>query len=125
MAWKVLPLGDVGNAMTGLVVRGLWMEYSGQTVLERVNLALGAGEFCAIVGPSGCGKTTLLPMLLSIEKPTRGEILLDGKKLAPEPSAGRGVVFQRYSVFPHLRIVENVMLGLEFSRAPVHQRDIQ
>jgi NitT/TauT family transport system ATP-binding protein len=104
--------------MSGLIVRNLWMEYPGQTVLERVNLSLGAGEFCALVGPSGCGKTTFLRMLLSIEKPTRGEILLDGQPLPVEPSAGRGVVFQRYSVFPHLRVVENVMLGLEFSSAP-------
>jgi NitT/TauT family transport system ATP-binding protein len=103
--------------MSGLVVRDLWMEYPGQMVLERVNLTLEAREFCAIVGPSGCGKTTFLRMLLSIEKPTRGEILLDGKTLPPEPSAGRGVVFQRYSVFPHLRVVENVMLGLELSQA--------
>jgi NitT/TauT family transport system ATP-binding protein len=103
--------------MSGLVVRDLWMEYPGQVVLERVNLSLDAGDFCAVVGPSGCGKTTLLRMLLSIERPTRGEILLDGQRLPPEPSAGRGVVFQRYSVFPHLRVVENVLLGLEFSSA--------
>ena len=104
--------------MSGLVVRDLWMEYPGQVVLERVNLSLDARrEFCAVVGPSGCGKTTFLRMLLSIEKPTRGEILLDGHKLPPEPCAGRGVVFQRYSVFPHLRVVENVMLGLELSAA--------
>jgi NitT/TauT family transport system ATP-binding protein len=108
--------------MSGLVVRDLWMEYPGQMVLERVNLSLGASEFCAVVGPSGCGKTTFLRMLLSIEKPTRGEILLDGQKLPPEPCAGRGVVFQRYSVFPHLRVVENVMLGLEFSSAPLTAR---
>jgi NitT/TauT family transport system ATP-binding protein len=103
--------------MSGLVVRNLWMEFPGQLVLERVNLSLDADDFCAVVGPSGCGKTTFLRMLLSIDKPTRGEILLDGRKLPSEPSAGRGVVFQRYSVFPHLRVVENVMLGLEFSSA--------
>jgi NitT/TauT family transport system ATP-binding protein len=108
--------------MSGLVVRDLWMEYPGQVVLERVNLSLDAGDFCAVVGPSGCGKTTFLRLLLSIEKPTRGEILLDGQKLPPEPCAGRGVVFQRYSVFPHLRVIENVLLGLEFSSARLSGR---
>ncbi len=108
--------------MSFLVMRDLWMEYPGQMVLERVNVSLGAGDFCALVGPSGCGKTTLLRTLLSIEQPTRGEILLDGQKLPAEPGAGRGVVFQRYSVFPHLRVVENVMLGLEFGAARLTAR---
>jgi NitT/TauT family transport system ATP-binding protein len=110
------------SAPAGLVVRDLWMEYPGQCVLERVNLSLGAGEFCAIVGPSGCGKTTFLRMMLSIEKPTRGTILLDGAPLPPEPRADRGVVFQRYSVFPHLRVIDNVLLGLEFAASPLTGR---
>jgi NitT/TauT family transport system ATP-binding protein len=115
-------MGRAGGAMSGLEVRNLWMEYPGQVVLERVNLSLGAGEFCALVGPSGCGKTTLLRLLLSIERPTRGDILLDGQPLPAEPCDGRGVVFQRYSVFPHLRAVENVVLGLEFGAAPLTAR---
>jgi NitT/TauT family transport system ATP-binding protein len=108
--------------MNSLLVRNVWMEFSGQMVLERVNLSLGPGEFCAVVGPSGCGKTTFLRMLLSIERPTRGEILLDGAPLAGEPRADRGVVFQRYSVFPHLSAVENVMLGLDFTGARLSGR---
>jgi len=101
--------------MSAVTLRDIWMEYPGQMVLERVNLSLESGAFCAIVGPSGCGKTTLLRMLLSIEQPTRGEIRLDGAKLAPEPRADRGVVFQRYSVFAHLRVIDNVVLGLDFT----------
>ncbi len=58
-----------------LTVRNVWMEYPGQMVLERVNLALEPGAFCALVGASGCGKTTFLRMLLSIERPTKGSIL--------------------------------------------------
>jgi NitT/TauT family transport system ATP-binding protein len=103
--------------MSAVSVRDVWMEYPGQMVLERINLSLGAGEFCAVVGPSGCGKTTFLRMLLSIERPTRGEILLDGQALPPEPRADRGVVFQRYAVFPHLRVIDNVVLGLAFTEA--------
>jgi NitT/TauT family transport system ATP-binding protein len=91
------------------------MEYPGQVVLERINLEIASGEFCVLIGPSGCGKTTFLRLLLSMEQPTKGEILLDGETLPPEPGPDRGVVFQRYSVFPHLTVVENVILGLEFS----------
>lgn len=105
------------SAKPGLHVKNVWMEYPGQMVLERVNLDLPQGEFCAVVGPSGCGKTTFLRMLLSIERPTRGEILLDGAPLPPEPRADRGVVFQRYSVFPHMRVIDNVLLGLDFTGA--------
>jgi NitT/TauT family transport system ATP-binding protein len=101
--------------MSAVSVRHLWMEYPGQIVLERINLEIASGEFCVLLGPSGCGKTTFLRLLLSMERPTRGEILLDGEKLPPEPGPDRGVVFQRYSVFPHLTVVGNIILGLEFA----------
>jgi len=101
--------------MSQVSVRNVWMEYPGQIVLERINLEIASGEFCVLIGPSGCGKTTFLRLLLSMETPTRGEILLDGEKLPGEPGPDRGVVFQRYSVFPHLTVVENVILGLEFA----------
>ena len=104
--------------MSQVSVRNLWMEYPGQTVLERINLEIASGEFCVLLGPSGCGKTTFLRLLLSMEQPTRGEILLDGEKLPPEPGPDRGVVFQRYSVFPHLTVIQNVILGLEFAQSP-------
>jgi NitT/TauT family transport system ATP-binding protein len=104
--------------LSAVAVRDLWMEYAGQSVLERIDLEVMPGEFCAIVGPSGCGKTTFLRLLLSMERPTRGKILLDGLPLAPEPGPDRGVVFQRYSVYPHLTVIQNVLLGLEFERAP-------
>jgi NitT/TauT family transport system ATP-binding protein len=101
--------------MSAVSVRNLWMEYPGQIVLERINLEIASGEFCVVIGPSGCGKTTFLRLLLSMEQPTRGEILLDGARLPNEPGPDRGVVFQRYSVFPHLTVVQNVILGLEFA----------
>ena len=101
--------------MSQVSVRNLWMEYPGQIVLERVNLEIASGEFVALLGPSGCGKTTFLRLLLSMERPTRGRILLDGTPLPHEPGPDRGVVFQRYSVFPHLTVIENTILGLEFA----------
>jgi len=97
--------------------RNVWKEYGDQVVLERLNLKVQAGEFCTIVGASGCGKTTLLRMLLGVEEPTRGQILLDGRPLSTEPGPDRGIVFQRYSVFPHLTVLKNVMLGLELKGA--------
>jgi len=101
--------------MSRVSVRNLWMEYPGQVVLERINLEIESGEFCVLLGPSGCGKTTFLRLLLSMEQPTRGRILLDGEVLPGEPGPDRGVVFQRYSAFPHLTVTQNVILGLEFA----------
>jgi NitT/TauT family transport system ATP-binding protein len=102
-----------------IAVRNVWVEYGEQVVLERVNLDIPAGSFIAIVGPSGCGKTTFLRLLLGQERPARGEILLDGRPMPDEPGPDRGVVFQRYSVFPHLSVLRNVMLGPELEAAPL------
>ncbi|WP_417792390.1 ABC transporter ATP-binding protein [Stutzerimonas xanthomarina] len=98
-------------------VNNVWQEYADQVVLERLNLSVSEGEFCTLVGASGCGKSTFLRLLLGQERPSRGEILLDGAPIANEPDASRGVVFQRYSVFPHLSVLDNVALGLELPRA--------
>lgn len=101
-----------------LVVKDLWQIYDERPVLERISMEIAEGSFVAIVGPSGCGKTTFLRMLMSEEKPSRGSILLGGAALPDEPTAERGVVFQRYSVFPHLTVLGNVILGIEFREAP-------
>ena len=105
--------------MTAVSIKDVWKEYGKQTVLERINIEVAPHSFCSIVGASGCGKTTFLRILLSEERPTRGKILIDGKPICDEPSSDRGVVFQRYSVFPHLTAIENVMLGLELSRSRI------
>ncbi|MEI5996358.1 ABC transporter ATP-binding protein [Paraburkholderia bengalensis] len=103
-------------------IRNLWKQYGDQVVLERLNLRIAEGEFCSMVGASGCGKSTFLRLLLGQERPTRGQILLDGEPLPAEPDPHRGVVFQRYSVFPHLTVLRNVMLGLELPHAPITGR---
>lgn len=103
--------------MTAVSIKNLWMEYGDQIVLERINLEVPEHSFCSIVGASGCGKTTFLRLLLSQETPTRGSIRIAGEPLAGEPGPDRGVVFQRYSVFPHLTVTENVALGLELARS--------
>jgi len=104
---------------TKLSVQGLSKYYDGMPVLERVNLDVATGSFCTIVGASGCGKSTFLRMLLSQEHPTHGTILLDGHPLPEEPTPDRGIVFQKYSVFSHLTVAENLILAREFETAPL------
>ncbi|MFN3714991.1 MAG: ABC transporter ATP-binding protein [Alcanivoracaceae bacterium] len=94
-------------------VKQVSKQYGDTVVLEKLNFSVNAGEFCTLVGTSGCGKTTFLRMLLGEEKPSKGEILMDGNPLPAEPGEDRGVVFQRYSVMPHLTVLANVMLGPE------------
>lgn len=103
--------------MSLIEVRQLWKRYGDTVVLEKLNLNVEEGEFCTLVGTSGCGKTTFLRMLLGDEQPSSGELLMDGKPMPREPGQERGIVFQRYSVFPHLSVLHNVMLGLELQQS--------
>lgn len=105
-----------------LSLRNVWVEYGDKVVLERVNLDIEAGSFVSIIGPSGAGKSSLLRVVLGQETPTRGSILLDGTPLKPECGPDRGVVFQRYSVFPHLSVLRNTVFGLECAQAPFTAR---
>jgi NitT/TauT family transport system ATP-binding protein len=103
--------------MNAIVFDKVWKEYGDHVVLEQIDLEIAPRAFVALVGPSGCGKTTFLRMLLGEERPTRGSIMVAGAPLKPEPDSDRGVVFQRYSVFPHLTVLGNVMIGREFEQA--------
>lgn len=105
--------------MSFIDINNIWQEYGNHVVLERVNLQIQEGEFCSMVGASGCGKSTFLRLLLGQEAPSRGSITLDGQPLKAEPDSSRGVVFQRYSVFPHLNVLDNVAIGLELPHAPL------
>ncbi|WP_312213652.1 ABC transporter ATP-binding protein [Pseudescherichia sp.] len=105
--------------MSFIDINNIWQEYGNHVVLERVNLQIQQGEFCSMVGASGCGKSTFLRLLLGQERPSRGSITLDGQPLAAEPDRSRGVVFQRYSVFPHLNVLDNVAIGLELPNSPL------
>lgn len=105
-----------------LSLRDIWVEYGDKIVLERVNLDIEAGSFVSIIGPSGAGKSSLLRVILGQEVPHRGTILLDGTPLTPECGPDRGVVFQRYSVFPHLSALRNTVFGLECEKAPLSAR---
>jgi NitT/TauT family transport system ATP-binding protein len=105
--------------MAHISAKNLWKSYGDHVVLENLNLEIADHEFVTIVGASGCGKTTFLRMLLGIEAPSRGRLLIDGEELTPEPNPDRGIVFQRYSLFPHLTVLENVLLGLELEGSRV------
>lgn len=103
--------------MSFLTVENLYKSYGDNLVLERLNKKVEQGEFISMVGASGCGKSTFLNMLLGKESPSKGKITLEGKPLIQEPDAERGIVFQKYSVFPHLTVLQNVMIADEFSQA--------
>jgi NitT/TauT family transport system ATP-binding protein len=115
-------MGTRGAMSALLSLRNVWVEYGDKIVLERVNLDIAERSFVSIVGPSGAGKSTLLRLLLGQEAPSKGCILLDNKPLLPECGPDRGVVFQRYSVFPHLNARRNVLFGLECGSAPFTAR---
>jgi len=108
--------------MSTLTIRNLWKSYGSTPILERINLNLADGDFCAIVGPSGAGKSTLLRLLLGQETPTRGSVRIGDRPLPTEPSADCGIVFQRYSVFPHLNVIGNLLLAQEMACAPLTGR---
>jgi NitT/TauT family transport system ATP-binding protein len=97
-----------------VTARNIFQSYGRRPILERVNLTVDEGEFISIVGASGCGKSTFLRLLLAQEQPTRGEISVAGAAPAAEPGLDRGVVFQKYSVFPHLTVRENIIAGEAF-----------
>lgn len=104
-------------SMPILQAKNVWKEYGDVCVLERINVSINAGEFVTVVGASGCGKSTFLKLVLGTESVSRGELLLDGKPIPQEPDEHRGIVFQKYSVFPHLTALGNVLLADEFAQS--------
>ena len=93
-------------------------EFDGVSVVENMNLYVRKGEFITFLGPSGCGKTTTLRMIAGFELPTSGQILLNGEDISKLPPNQRPVntVFQKYALFPHLNVFENVAFGLKLKR---------
>ncbi|MEM6466444.1 MAG: ABC transporter ATP-binding protein, partial [Pseudomonadota bacterium] len=95
--------------MSYVSVEGIGKSYGTRPILENVSLDVDEGAFVSIVGASGCGKSTFLRLLLDQETPTRGEIRVDGEPVQGEPNPTRGIVFQRYSTFPHMTVRDNLV----------------
>ena len=96
-------------------------EYDDTPAVNNVNLYVKKGEFITFLGPSGCGKTTTLRMIAGFEKPTSGKIYLNGKDITELPPHKRPVntVFQRYALFPHLNVYDNIAYGLKLTKLKV------
>ncbi|GAA0444223.1 ABC transporter ATP-binding protein [Actinoplanes capillaceus] len=109
--------------MTGVAVRleGLRRTFGTVHALDDLDLAIEPGELIALLGPSGCGKTTALRILAGLEDATAGRVLVDGKDVTRLPAnrRGMGMVFQAYSLFPHLTAAQNVEFGLRLRRGPL------
>ena len=106
-------------------IKNVCKSFSGKDVLKDINLYINQGEFLTLLGPSGCGKTTLLRMIAGFLKPDEGSILLDGKDLEGTSPYERplNTVFQRYALFPHLDVYDNIAFGLKLKKVPQAEID--
>ena len=108
-------------------LQDLIMEFDGERILDGINLYINDHEFLTLLGPSGCGKTTTLRIIGGFLTPTSGKVLFDGKCINEEPAYKRQIntVFQRYALFPHLDVYDNVAFGLRVAKLPkaeIHER---
>jgi ABC-type nitrate/sulfonate/bicarbonate transport system ATPase subunit len=94
-----------------LTIRGVERRFDATLALQATDLDVAQNDFVTILGPSGCGKSTLLRIVAGLDVPTAGEVRLDGKRIAG-PGADRGMVFQSYTLFPWLDVIDNVCFGL-------------
>ena len=103
-----------------LELRSVSHRYGDVLAVDQLSLTVASGEFFTLLGPSGCGKTTLLRLIAGFERPSAGQILLDGEDLSAMPPERRPVhtVFQSYALFPHLTVAENIAFPLRMARRP-------
>ncbi|GAA5146503.1 hypothetical protein GCM10023321_06080 [Pseudonocardia eucalypti] len=110
--------------MSALTFAGVGKDFGAVTAVAGLDLEVAAGEAVVLLGPSGCGKTTTLRLVAGFERPSRGEIGIDGELVAgpgvhvPAERREVGVVFQSYALWPHMTVAENVGFGLT-TRRPV------
>ena len=101
------------------------MAFDGETVLDSINLYINNKEFLTLLGPSGCGKTTTLRIIGGFLEPTSGDVLFDGVRINDIPPYKRQVntVFQKYALFPHLDVYDNIAFGLRNHKVPEDEID--
>lgn len=106
------------KTQTGLEFESLTKCFGATTALQEFNLSVAAGELVTLLGPSGCGKTTALRLAAGFERPDSGRVVLGGVDVTDLPPHRRtiGMVFQNYSLFPHLNVADNIMFGLRMRR---------
>ncbi|MCF0175593.1 MAG: ATP-binding cassette domain-containing protein [Bacteroidales bacterium] len=106
-------------------IEHLSKSFSGKKVLDDINLYIRKGEFITFLGPSGCGKTTLLRQIAGFLQPDSGSIVMEGRDLTGIPPHLRplNTVFQRYALFPHLDVYDNVAFGLKLKKVPQDEID--
>lgn len=99
--------------------RNVTVRFGSFTAINDISFAIedlpGVGEFISVIGPSGCGKSTVLNLIAGLLKPTEGQILVNGAAI-DGPGSDRGMIFQQYSSFPHLTVLDNVLFGLKMNR---------
>ncbi len=105
----------MNQKQSGFEATNLGFSYDGKPILKDINLKINQGEFVCLLGESGSGKTTLLNLLAGLTKPTEGHIYWNGKEIE-KPSSERSVVFQDYTLFPWLTLLQNVSLAIKKTR---------
>ncbi len=101
-------------------LKDIFVEFDGEVILNHINLDIKDKEFLTILGPSGCGKTTTLRIIGGFLQPKQGDIMFDGENINSLPPHKRNVntVFQKYSLFPHLNVFENIAFGMRIKKMP-------
>ena len=101
-------------------LKNISKSYDGERVLNNINLDIYDNEFLTLLGPSGCGKTTTLRIIGGFEQPDEGDVIFMGERINDVPAHKRNVntVFQRYALFPHLNVFENVAFALRERKVP-------
>lgn len=103
---------------TSVQLDGVTKDFGSNRVLHHLDLLIEPGEFVSLLGPSGCGKTTALRLISGLETVTDGVIRFDGQDVSSVPTNKRdiGMVFQAYSLFPHMTALQNTMFGLQMRK---------
>ncbi len=99
-------------------LQNIAVSFDGERVLDDLSLSIRDGEFVTLLGPSGCGKTTTLRIIGGFVTPDAGDVFFDGKRVNDLPAHKRRVntIFQRYALFPHLNVYENVAFGMRVQK---------